>query len=194
MRQRVVRGLGLLAIVTGALLGGLPASAAPGVIQDTDSAAYPWGEDMYQALNQGQAFQCLNDTPCHITATIKVSKGEAKYLGLSSRTLAHGKPVGPKTVGFNGDRQDGIYLLAFPSWLKKKIVAKHVVAMNVFITLTTFYSAPDDSGNMQTHESVWPTPGNTSRFLEGQGSRYGCRTVAGGNIILGYVHQGQSCP
>lgn len=208
MRQHTIRRMvGLSVVAAGLVAGVLPAGAAPGVratsaapsvIQDPMSAAYPYGEDLYQALKQGQAFQCLNDSPCRITATIKLSKGEKKYLGAPSRTVAHGKPVGPQTVGFQGDRQHGIYLLPLPSWFKKRIVAKHVVSMYVFITLTTFYEAQDPSDQeglkMATFESVWPKPGNTSRFMEGQGTRYGCRTVAGGNITVGYVRQGQSCP
>lgn len=206
MRSMSFTVRGFLAVTAaGLVLGVMPANAATAPIKDDQAAAYPSGNDLYQAMRDGQPFECqgANDTPCHITAKVKITKSERRYLGLSSRTLASGTAKGPKTMTLGGQRHTDVYTLAFPTSLAKRLKAKHVVSMWVYITDdATYQGYPPDSGDGSsssstatvTHESTWPNQGDTDRYLEGQGTRYGCRTVAHGDITLGYWHQGQSCP
>jgi hypothetical protein len=206
--MRMARSLRLLSplVALPVLFTGAPAAHADyphvTVVDDTPDV-YPMGQDMYQALKQGEALQCSTggDTGCKVTsAKLSITKAEKKYLGWSTQTIAKGVPQGPVSIRLNGSMQHDLFILPLPASFRKRVIAKHVVAMKVLITAHSKYSqveSPDgliSTTQNVTHLSSWPSPDSDPKTQWGQGSRFGCRPVAKGDITTGYVKFGGSCP
>jgi len=155
------------------------------------STATPIGDDLYKVLDRGLPFRC-DASDCTIKATVSVSKAVARYLRLSSRTLASGTPTGPTTAVIGERRQHNVFFLKLPSSFERKVKARHVVTMKVKVKLTADFAAKYAPGG-RWHSS-YPDPDDLSDLQLGQGSRYGCAPKAGGAIIVGYNHFGGKCP
>lgn len=160
----------------------------------------PASQDMYQALKQGEALQCIDDG-CQVTvAKVSITRAEKKYLHWPTLTVAKGVPQGPVSKRLMGDMQDGLFILPLPAAFRTRVIAKHVVSMKVLITAKSRFTAvesPDGTiSNTKnvTHLSSWPDPDRSPKTQWGQGSRFGCQPLAHGDIIIGYVKFGQSCP
>lgn len=203
--MRLTRALRFLSPVVAlpVLFTGVPAAHAdyPHVtVVDDDPDVYPVGQDMYQALKLGEALQCAFDGCKLTTATVSITKAEKKYLGWSSRTIAKGVPQGPVSERVQGSMEHDLFILPLPGSFRKRVIAKHVVSMKVLVTAKSRFTqleSPDgqiSTTKNVTHLSTWPGPDDNPKTMWGQGSRFGCRPVARGGIIIGYVKFGQSCP
>lgn len=169
-------------------------------VTDTRPDVTPAGQDMYQALKQGEALQCLEDGCAVTVAKVSITRAEKKYLHWPTLTIAKGVPQGPVSKRLMGDMQDGLFILPIPAAFRTRVIAKHVVAMKVLITAKSRFTdveSPDGTiSNTKnvTHLSSWPDPRRSPKTQWGQGPRYGCQPLAGGDIMTGVVKFGQPCP
>ena len=155
------------------------------------STASPVSDDLYKVIARGLPFTC-DAKDCTIKAKVSVSAAAARYLGLSSRTLASGSPGDPTTVVIGERRMHDVRLMKLPASFERKVKAKHVVAMKLKVKLTAEFAYLGAPGG-RWHSS-YPDPDDLSDLQLGQGSRYGCAPKAGGAIIIGYLHFGGKCP
>jgi hypothetical protein len=200
----------LLLIVLAACCLFTPASLGAATPPDHSTGA-PVGDDLYVVLDRGQPFQCeptsssLTFPECEIEARITITAAQAKVLGLKSRVLAHGTAKGPVTARIAGRREHNLYFLKIPAAIKRRIKARHIVTMKVVVIGSARWESPavpaGESGTATPAEprtATWPDPDpddlNDRDTSWGQGSRYGCRPLAGGRMINGYEHFGQKCP
>jgi hypothetical protein len=127
---------------------GCASAQAPVVDNKNFQTAY-----FLDALRKGQPFLCGNpadesrkiaEVGCRIDAKISIPAKAAKFLGLSSRVLAHGV-AGDMVEHFkeDGDDYGRAYFLELPSALRSKLKAKKIRGLGVTITGTITVAGAD---------------------------------------------------